>query len=332
MPGSITSRITRSKRAGSAVSCASAASPVSTTSTSWCSASRLKRRPSARCCSSSTMRMRLIAAAQQTGNCTVNVLPRPGPSLSANTLPPCRGDHRSDDEQAEARAFDARRHRAGNPVEALEDPLELGRRDADALVAHAQRGRARLSGCSSSTATCTCAPEYLMALSTRFETTAFSSSSSPSTRGATRRTQRLAIGQRVVRQVMARARQRQAVLHDGARDRPARGWRGGAWRRRARRAAPARWCPAAGRCPRPSPGRTPAAWPRRSARLCSVCRYSRIDATGVFSSWVTALMNASCCSLRRISRTRKIVLSTTPVMMSGKDQDAEDQQPGFAAS
>ncbi len=54
------------------------------------------------------------------------------------------------------------------------------------------------------------------------------------------------------------------------------------------------------------------------ARLCSVWRYSRIDATGVFSSCVTALMNASCCSFRRISRTRKIVLSTTPVMMSGK--------------
>src|SRR5712692_10493912 len=54
------------------------------------------------------------------------------------------------------------------------------------------------------------------------------------------------------------------------------------------------------------------------ARLCNVWRYSRIDATGVFNSWVTALMNAPCCSFRRISRTRKIVLSTTPVMMSGK--------------
>src|SRR3979490_1878242 len=54
------------------------------------------------------------------------------------------------------------------------------------------------------------------------------------------------------------------------------------------------------------------------SRLCSVWRYNRIDATGVFSSWVTLWMNASCCSFRRISRTRKIVLSTTPVMMSGK--------------
>src|SRR5436309_1642911 len=54
------------------------------------------------------------------------------------------------------------------------------------------------------------------------------------------------------------------------------------------------------------------------SRLCRVWRYNRIDATGVFSSWVTALMNAPCCSFRRISRTRKIVLSTTPVMISGK--------------
>src|SRR5579864_8161736 len=38
-------------------------------------------------------------------------------------------------------------------------------------------------------------------------------------------------------------------------------------------------------------------------------------ATGVFNSWVTALMKASCCSLRRISRTRKAVLTTTPPMI-----------------
>src|SRR5579864_7348099 len=37
-------------------------------------------------------------------------------------------------------------------------------------------------------------------------------------------------------------------------------------------------------------------------------------ATGVFNSWVTALMKASCCSLRRISRTRKAVFTTTPPM------------------
>ena len=40
-----------------------------------------------------------------------------------------------------------------------------------------------------------------------------------------------------------------------------------------------------------------------------------MDATGVFSSCVTALMKASCCSLRRISRTRKMVLRTTPAMI-----------------
>ena len=39
-----------------------------------------------------------------------------------------------------------------------------------------------------------------------------------------------------------------------------------------------------------------------------------MDATGVFSSCVTALMKASCCSFRRISRTRKTVFSTTPLI------------------
>ncbi len=40
-----------------------------------------------------------------------------------------------------------------------------------------------------------------------------------------------------------------------------------------------------------------------------------MEATGVFNSCVTALMNASCCSLRRISRTMEMVLTTTPKMM-----------------
>src|SRR5579872_1586858 len=38
-------------------------------------------------------------------------------------------------------------------------------------------------------------------------------------------------------------------------------------------------------------------------------------ATGVFNSCVTALMKASCCSLRRISRTKKMVFTTTPPMI-----------------
>src|SRR5918911_3166474 len=43
-----------------------------------------------------------------------------------------------------------------------------------------------------------------------------------------------------------------------------------------------------------------------------------MEAIGVFSSWETALMKALCCSLRRISRTRKIVLRTRPAMMALK--------------
>src|SRR5260221_8170608 len=43
-----------------------------------------------------------------------------------------------------------------------------------------------------------------------------------------------------------------------------------------------------------------------------------MEATGVFSSWVTALRKLSCCSLRRISRTRKIVFRTSPVIIAPK--------------
>src|ERR1700680_1175415 len=48
-----------------------------------------------------------------------------------------------------------------------------------------------------------------------------------------------------------------------------------------------------------------------------------MDAIGVFNSWVTALMKLSCFSLRRISRTRKIVLRTRPATMAPKKNDAE---------
>src|ERR1700730_17279237 len=43
-----------------------------------------------------------------------------------------------------------------------------------------------------------------------------------------------------------------------------------------------------------------------------------MEAIGVLSSWVTALMKLSCCSLRRILRNRKIVLSTSRVVMAPK--------------
>ena len=57
-----------------------------------------------------------------------------------------------------------------------------------------------------------------------------------------------------------------------------------------------------------------------TARVCRVSRYRRMDATGVFNSCVTALMKASCCSLRRISRTRKMVFRTMPAMISSTDR------------
>ena len=57
-----------------------------------------------------------------------------------------------------------------------------------------------------------------------------------------------------------------------------------------------------------------------------------MEATGVFSSWVTALMNESCCSLRRISRTRKMVFSTIPAMMSRKKMTPEHREHAALAS
>ena len=52
--------------------------------------------------------------------------------------------------------------------------------------------------------------------------------------------------------------------------------------------------------------------PGGSSRWRSVCRYNLMLASGVFSSWVTAWMKASCCSPRRISRIRNSVFSTRP--------------------
>src|ERR1700730_4850915 len=43
-----------------------------------------------------------------------------------------------------------------------------------------------------------------------------------------------------------------------------------------------------------------------------------MEAMGVFSSWVTALMKLSCCSLRRISRIRKLVFTIIPAISRAK--------------
>src|SRR6266545_2691544 len=43
-----------------------------------------------------------------------------------------------------------------------------------------------------------------------------------------------------------------------------------------------------------------------------------MEVSGVFNTWVTALIKASCCSLRRISRIRNVVLRTSPVISNRK--------------
>ena len=52
-----------------------------------------------------------------------------------------------------------------------------------------------------------------------------------------------------------------------------------------------------------------------------------MEVTGVFSSCVTAFRKLSCCSLRRISRTRKTVFSTTPAMMNAKKMIPRTRAP-----
>ena len=54
-----------------------------------------------------------------------------------------------------------------------------------------------------------------------------------------------------------------------------------------------------------------------------------MEATGVFSSCVTELINVSCCSLRRISRNRKIVFEHNAANDDGEKQHSEEEQePG----
>ena len=126
------------------------------------------------------LRSSCLAAAR--GSSSVKVLPCPAPSLSAKARPPCLRGHRSDDEQAEAAALGADGDAGRDAVEAPEDPLQIGRRDADAVIGHAHRDPRRLARRSEPHLDPdVVAGEYFTALSRRFQTAAFSSSPSPTT-------------------------------------------------------------------------------------------------------------------------------------------------------
>ena len=183
------------------------------------------------------------------GSSSVNVLPWPGPSLSANARPPC---------------FLATERTMNSPR-----PLPFAR------IGHARRECGRSAGrCASARpARCrrpgrsphgervrrrsprarrgprTCAGEYLTALSIRFQTAAFSSSASPTTIGA-RGCHALLVGQRLVGEMEPRPRRARRTRARARQGRPACARCAAAASRRCRRAAPARWCAAAGRCPR----------------------------------------------------------------------------------
>src|SRR5438876_7017523 len=52
--------------------------------------------------------------------------------------------------------------------------------------------------------------------------------------------------------------------------------------------------------------------------VCRLLLEKKKEAIGVFSSCVTALIKLSCCSLRRISRTKKLVLTISPAISTAK--------------
>ena len=74
--------------------------------------------------------------ARPRGIVTVNVLPSPS-TLSTRTVPPCSFDQLVDERQADAGALVRAAAAVLHPVEALEHPRQLFRRNADAGVADA---------------------------------------------------------------------------------------------------------------------------------------------------------------------------------------------------
>ena len=63
-----------------------------------------------------------------------------------------------------------------------------------------------------------------------------------------------------------------------------------------------------------------------TSRACSVSRYRRIDAIGVFSSWVTALMKLSCCFVAPHLAHQKHGVDDEAGDDEREGHDAEDQR------
>src|SRR4051794_22543926 len=132
----MTSSTTRSKAEGPATSSrSSAASPLSTTSASNPSASRLKRSPSARWSSSSTIRTRWVSGTGCLRQKQRECASVPRASTLGKRAAPVLLRHRPDDEQSEPTALGANRQRRGT-VEAAEDPLQLLVGNAYTAVRH----------------------------------------------------------------------------------------------------------------------------------------------------------------------------------------------------
>ena len=138
----------RSRRAGPA-SRRAAPAPSLAISTSWPSASRLKCRPSARCASSSTTRMRAIArsrphAAGARGAQRHDEAAAGAAALAARHDAAALAPHQvAHDEEAEAEARGGALHVAPDAVEALEDLAQLARRECRCRGPRCRRRRGR---------------------------------------------------------------------------------------------------------------------------------------------------------------------------------------------
>src|SRR4030095_2069460 len=131
-PGSMTSRTTMSKCRSGERSKASAVSPSLDTSTLYPSASRLKRSPSARCFSSSTINTVVISSGprKQDREGPAHPFPRAFGENSA-AVPFDNGAH---NEESEPGPLDLICDASRNPIKTFENALELSMGDAHSGV------------------------------------------------------------------------------------------------------------------------------------------------------------------------------------------------------
>ena len=250
------------------------------------------------------------------GSSTVNVEPLPSPSLAANTRPPCCLTIDRTMYKPEAGALDLEAVRL-ETVEAMKYALELSAGDTDAAVADSHPDRLR-RWCRDLDRDLHCVARILDRVveqvgEDRAQLVGVAVDEQPAAGERRRHSDHYGVGRQVMTEP-ARSRDTspgergdvdgRAVLERE----PLAGYSGlehlldGLF--------------AAARCRRASRDRTLAVARRRPRAPAAFRETSRIDAIGVLSSWVTALMNASCC----------VVATDLAHQEHGVDNDAGDDE------